>query len=68
MESQRISALVALDLSAAFNMIDHDILLKVLDKQFGIQGKALNWFGSYLRPRGCKVNIGEKYSTVRNLL
>ena len=40
MESQRISALVALDLSAAFNMVDHDILLKVLDKQFGIQGKS----------------------------
>ena len=58
---------MALDLSVAFDMVDHDILLKVQDKQFGIQGKALNWFDSYLRPRGCKVNIGEKYSTVRNL-
>ena len=67
MESQTISALVALDLSAAFNMVDHDILLKVLDKQFGIQGKALSWFDSYLRPRGCKVITGEKYSTVMNL-
>ena len=67
MESQRISALVALDLSAAFNMVDHEILLEVLDKQFGIQGKALSWFDSYPRPRGCKVKIGERYSTVRNL-
>ena len=67
MESQRISTLMAFDFSAAFDMVDHDILLKVLDKQFGIQGKALDWFDSYLRPRGCKVNLGEKYSTVRNL-
>ena len=67
MESQRISALLELDLSAAFDMVDHDILLKVLDKQFGIQGKALSWFDSYLRPRGCKVQIGEKYSRVRKL-
>ena len=55
MESQRISALVTLDLSAAFDTVDNDILLKVLDKQFGIQDKALHWFDSYLRPRGCKV-------------
>ena len=67
MESQRISALVALDLSAAFDTVDCDILLEVLDKQFGIQGKALSWFDIYLRPRGYKVQIGERYSTVRNL-
>ena len=63
MESQRISALVALDLSAAFYTVDHNLLLKVLDNKFGIQGKALSWFDSYLRPRGCKVKTGERYST-----
>ena len=34
-----------------------------LNKQFGICGKALEWFSSYLRPRYFKVKIGKDYST-----
>ena len=59
--------LVALDLSAAFNMVDHDILLSVLNKKFGVTGNVYNWFDTYLRPRGCKVNIKKSYSKERNL-
>ena len=50
MESQSITSLVAIDLSAAFDMVDHDILLDILKCKFGIDGKALKWFNSYLRP------------------
>ncbi len=39
-----ISLLVLLDLSAAFNTIDHDILIDRLENYTGIQGQALRWF------------------------
>ncbi len=46
-----ISLVVLLDLSAAFNTIDHDILIDWLQNYTGIQGKALRWFRSYLSDR-----------------
>ena len=53
---------MATDLSAAFDNVDHDILLSVLKAKFGIEVKALNWFERYLRQRSCKVNVGPTYS------
>ena len=42
-------------------------MLKVLNSRFGIDGKALEWYASYLSPRHLKVNIDQDYSTVRDL-
>ena len=63
MEMQWVTALVAIDLSAAFNTVDHTVLLKVLQQHFGVNDKVLNWMDTYLRPRSFKVNIGNDYST-----
>ena len=59
--------MIAIDLSAAFDTVDHDVLLSVLNKRFGINGQVLSWFDTYLRPRRCKVNVGNAYSEVKDL-
>ncbi|XP_052271522.1 uncharacterized protein LOC127872201 [Dreissena polymorpha] len=67
MERQEVTALIAIDLSAAFDTVDHDVLLEVLRCQYGVSGTALDWVGSYLRPRGCRVSINGTLSSCRAL-
>ena len=50
----------SIDLLVAFDTIDHEILLEVLQIKFGFTGQALHWFDSYLRQRGFKVTIEVK--------
>ena len=50
--------LISLDLSAAFDIIDHTILLSRLQTSFGISGLAFAWFRSYIDGRSQFVHIG----------
>ena len=67
MEKKNVTAMVVMDLSAAFNTVDHDILLSVLENKFVIKDVALRWFESYLRPRSCNVSISSAYSAQKQL-
>ena len=47
MENQLVRTVVIQDLSAAFDMVDHDLLLEFLEKQFGGTGDAAKWYYNY---------------------
>ena len=53
------TALIMLDLSAAFDTVNHLILLKRLQDELGIHNKALQWLTSYLHDRTQQVVINE---------
>ena len=56
--------LVLLDLSAAFDTVDHVKLLSRLQHRIGITGTALSWFASYLADRSQQVVIGGSLSDI----
>ena len=51
-----------MDLSSAFDTVDHDILLARLTSNFGIKGTCLDWFRSYLSSRTQFVSINGTHS------
>ena len=59
--------LLMLDLSVAFDTIDHDILLSRLFKIYGITGNELDWFRSYLTGRIQRVFIEDSVSVDQEL-
>ena len=60
--------LVMLDLSAAFDTIDHSVLLDALEHQFGLAGRVLAWFASYLSGRVQAVKVGQAVSNFIELV
>ena len=67
-DSRGGAILVLLDLSAAFDTIDHETLIRTLDIYCGIRGDPLKWFLSYLKGRVQSVQIGSTFSREQNLL
>ena len=62
------SYLILLDLSAAFDTIDHDTLFVILEKYVGITGSALQLLKSYFSDRSQRVLIDDVMSGVANLV
>ena len=63
----KCTILASLDLSAAFDTVDHDILLRRLQNVYGIDETALLWFKLYLKDRTHRVYIKETLSERHNL-
>ncbi len=67
MDNRNVMLLLLLDLSAAFDTIDHSILLKRLSERCGIKGTCLKWFTSYLSDRTQMVKINDSTSDPINV-
>ena len=61
MERQDITELIAIDLSVTFNMVDHNISLEVLHRNFGVAEVALDRFASCISPQYCRINVNNFY-------
>ena len=68
MDNGKVTALTLLDLSAAFDTIDHTLLLDRLQNWFGISQLALNWFSSYLSNRTQQIKLDRLLSPESDLL
>ena len=65
-DGAEVTLLGLLDLSAAFDTVDHDILLNRLQKSFGLGGGVLSWVASFIRGRAQTVVFGgERSATSR---
>ena len=56
------------DLSAAFDTVDHDVLIKILRSKYHISGNALAWIKSFLSGRSQSVKIGDTISGTLSVL
>jgi len=68
MGDRKVTALCLLDLSAAFDTIDHGLLLDRLSDWFGIEGDALKWVASYLSDRCQLISIQGNLSVPMSLI
>lgn len=66
-DSNKSVLLLLVDLSAAFDTVDHSILLSRLYHRFGVQGNVYDWFESYLGSRKYYVQVEGSKSTLRTL-
>ena len=61
-DKQCVTLVTAIDLSAVFNTVNHNLLLKILNQTYSIKGTALRWFDSYLSDRSVCVQINNSVS------
>ncbi len=62
-DSGRYSILILLDLSSAFDTVDHNVLLYRLKNVVGVSDVALDWFTSYLTGRSFSIRLGKASSS-----
>jgi len=63
-DNGQLSAMCLLDVIAAFDTVDHELLQLRLERQFGLRDSILQWFRSYLGDRSFRVVYGAGTSAV----
>ena len=67
MDDGNVVMLALLDLSAAFDVVNHDIFLSRMENSQGIHGAVLDWLSSYLEGRTQQVNVNGCVSAVESI-
>ena len=67
LDNEQICILLLLDLSVAFDTVDHATVVPRLSVRFGIKGKAQAWFASYLESCKYYIHVEGGKSSVRSL-
>ena len=67
MENREILAVIACDLSAAFDTVNSEVFLTTFKNYYGISGLVLDWIESYLTDQSCSVIINDKESDPKPL-
>ena len=68
MDKQEVTLLGLLDLSAAFDCVNHDILLSRLERTYGIESLAIEWIRSFLVDRKQQVTFRGQLSGILRLV
>ena len=58
LDRNRMVMLAMIDLSAAFDTVDHSEFITLLQDKYAVRGVALDWFRSYLSGRHFRVKVG----------
>ena len=66
-DNKKLSLAIYMDLSKAFDTLDHNILIKKL-QYYGVIGTPLNWFQSYLTDRTQYVEVNNESSSLQTIL
>ena len=68
LDQKKPTIVLLLDLSATFDRVDQEKLLRILCEDIGIDGVALDWLRSFLTERTQRVKINDAYSDIVKLL
>ena len=68
LDQTRCTVLVSLDLSAAFDTVDHSIFISRMESLYNVKGVALAWFISYLENRDSRVCIEDSFSNISKVV
>jgi len=61
-DNGQLTVMLFLDLSSAFDTVDHDIILSILHRRFSIDGAEPNWFHLYLTDRSQTFSVVDSKS------
>ena len=55
MDQQKVTQLVLIDLPSAFDAVENDVLLNIMNGSFGVSSTTLNWFSFYCQSRSQRI-------------
>ena len=65
LECQELNTMLLLHLNTAFDMVDHQLLISLLENKYGIHDRTLLWYQHYLRDHWFKVPVDGSFSSAK---